>query len=57
MNKNGRNKKSNAKIRRINLRIDEDDADKLADLCMETDMSVSEVIRFAIRLYYRYYFS
>lgn len=57
MNKNGRNKKSNAKIRRINLRIDEDDADKLVDLCMETDMSVSEVIRFAIRLYYRYYFS
>ena len=57
MNKNGRNKKTNAKSRRFYVRMEEDDAEKLVDLCMATDMSVSEVLRFAVKLYYRYYFS
>ena len=57
MKKGGRNKKTNAKTRRFNLRMEEDDADKLIDLCADTGLTVSEVIRFAIRLYYRYYFS
>ncbi len=42
-----------AKNRTLEVRVDEDMRDKLVDLAMETDLSMSEIVRRAVAFYYR----
>lgn len=53
MKKRGRPRTDEPKNKRLELRIDDDIRDKLIDMEQETGLSESEIVRRAIRTYYR----
>ena len=53
MKKRGRPCTDEPKNKRLELRIDDDIRDKLIDMGQETGLSESEIVRRAIRTYYR----
>ena len=53
MKNRGRPRTDEPKNKRLELRIDNDIRDKLIDMEQETGLSESEIVRRAIRTYYR----
>ena len=52
--KRGRKRKNDAKITKLQVRIDNEETDKLRKICEDLDLNTSEAVRYAIDRLYDY---